>query len=77
MRGGDLAVFVLQDVGVGALQNAGARAGEALMGGETRGVFAKLVAAAAGFDADHFYVSIVQKFDGRGRWSWSRRRRRR
>ena len=44
-------------------KNAGARAGEALMGGETRGVFAEAVAAAAGFDADHFYVGIFQKFE--------------
>ena len=33
MRGGDLAVFGLQNVRVGALQNAGARASESLRGG--------------------------------------------
>ncbi len=59
---GDLAVFGLQHVGVGALQNAGARSGEALRGGEACGVFAEFVAAAAGFDADHFYGFVFQKF---------------
>ncbi len=61
MRGGDLSVFVLQDVGVRALQNAGARAGETLRGAEARGVFAEFFAAAAGFDADHFYVGVSQE----------------
>src|SRR3984893_2528844 len=62
MSCGDLAVFVLQDVGVGSLQNAGARTGEALIGAEARSVFAESVAAAAGFDANHFYVSVFQEF---------------
>src|SRR5208337_4490653 len=62
MGGGDLAVFVLQDVGVGALEDAGARAGEALMSGEARGVIAEAVAAASSFDADHFHVSVFQEF---------------
>src|ERR1700674_5230512 len=62
VSGGDLAVFRLQDVGVGALQNAGARACETLRGGETRGVFAESRAAATGFDADHFHLRVAQKF---------------
>src|SRR5260370_19696923 len=56
MRRGNLAVFILKDVGIGALEDAGARAGESLRGRETRGVFAKSWAAATGFDADHFHV---------------------
>src|SRR6266478_4853539 len=59
--GGDLAVAILQDVGVGALQHAGARAGITLRGGETRGVFAEFTPAAAGFDADHFYFGVAQE----------------
>ncbi len=61
MRGGDLAVAILQDVGVGALQHAGTRASVTLRGGEARGVFAEFIAAAAGFDAHHFYFGIAQK----------------
>ena len=61
MRGGDLAVAILQDVGVGALQHAGARAGVTLRGGEARGVFTEFVAAAASFDTNHFYVGVAQK----------------
>ena len=61
MRSGDLAVFVLQDVGVGALQDAGARAGKTLRSAEACGVFAEFFAAAAGFDTDHFYVGVSQE----------------
>src|SRR5882762_10214371 len=61
MRRGDLAVFVLQNVGIGALENTGARAGEALMRGEARGVFAELAAASAGVDADHFHFHVAKK----------------
>ena len=61
MRGGDLAVFVLQNVSVGALEHPGARAGETLGSAEARGVFAQFFAAAAGFDADHFYVGVSQE----------------
>src|SRR5580700_6515218 len=68
MRGGDLAVFGLQNISVGALQYAGARAGKSLCSGEARGVFAELAAAAAGFDADHFHREVdeklVEKTDG-------------
>src|SRR5206468_10402752 len=68
MRGGDLAVFVLQNVGVSSLQNAGARSGKTLMRGKAGGVFAKLTAATVGFDANHFHVrvpkEIVKKADG-------------
>src|SRR5580700_3171107 len=52
MCGSDLAVFVLQNVGVGAVEDSGPRARKTLMRGETRGVFAKTVAAAAGFNAN-------------------------
>src|SRR6516162_3039789 len=62
MRSGDLAVFVLQDVGVSALEDAGARAGETLMRGEARGVLSEAIAAAAGFDAYHFHVGVSQEF---------------
>jgi hypothetical protein len=62
MGGGDLAIFVLQDVGVGALQNARASASEALVGGEACGVLAKPVAAAASLDTDHFYAGILEEF---------------
>ena len=68
MRGGDLAVFVLEDVGVRALEDSGARAGEPLRSAESRGMFAKSVTAAPGFDANHFYVGVfqelVEKADG-------------
>ncbi len=56
---GDLAVFGLQNVGVGALEDAWARAGESLRGGETRGVFAELIAATACLDAYQLYFLIV------------------
>src|SRR6267142_9707 len=62
MRGGDLAIFVLQDVSVGALENAGACTGEALVCGEARGVFAELAAASTGFDANHFHFRIAKEF---------------
>src|ERR1700753_49312 len=61
MGGSDLAVFVLQDVGVRALQHAGTRTCKALRGAEARGVVADFFAAAAGFDADHFYVGVAQE----------------
>src|SRR6266404_315695 len=62
MRGGDLAVFILQDVRVGALQNARTRARESLVSGEARGVFAEAIAAATAFDANHFHVGVLQEF---------------
>src|SRR5713226_4083392 len=61
MRGGDLAVTILQDVGVSALQHAGARAGITLRGGKARSVLAEFGAAAAGFDANHFYIGVAQE----------------
>src|SRR5216683_4542605 len=61
MSRGDLAVFVLQNVGVSALENAGARSRKTLMGGEASGVFAEFSAAAARFDADHLYVGIAKE----------------
>src|SRR6266404_7313031 len=61
MRGGNLAIAVLQDVGVCALQDAGARACVALLRAQARSVFAKFTPATAGFNADHFYISIAQK----------------
>jgi len=61
MRGGDLAIAILQDVGVCALQDAGARACVALLRAQARSVFAEFTPATAGFDADHFYIGIAQK----------------
>ena len=61
MSRGDLAVFVLQNVGVSALENAGARSRKTLMGGEASGVFAEFNAAATRFDADHLYVGIAEE----------------
>src|SRR5579859_119349 len=61
MRGGDLSVFVLQNVRECSLQHSGARSGKALMRRKARGVFAKLPAAAAGFDANHFHIGVAQK----------------
>jgi len=51
----------LQNIGVGALEDAGARADEALVRGEACGVFAKLAAASAGFDADHFHFGVAKE----------------
>src|SRR6267142_7034204 len=61
MRGGDLTIAILQDVGVCALQDAGARACVALLRAQARGVLAEFTPAAAGFDTDHFHISIAQK----------------
>src|SRR5256884_105051 len=46
MRRGDLAVFILQNVSVSALENTGARAGKTLMGAEASRVFAEFTATA-------------------------------
>src|SRR6267378_6315791 len=61
MRGGDLAIAILQDVGVCALQDAGARACVALLRAQARSVFAEFTPATASFNADHFYIGIAQK----------------
>src|SRR5713226_3689067 len=61
MRRGNLSVFVLQNICVSALQDAGARSGKTLMRGKASGVFAKFAAAATGFDADHLYISIAEE----------------
>jgi len=61
MRRGDLAVFVLQDVGVSALENTGARSRKTLLRGEASGVFTKFSAAATGFDADHFHAGVAKE----------------
>src|SRR5256885_1027643 len=61
MCGGDLAVAILQDVGVSALQHSGPRARVTLRSAEARGVFAEFVAAATGFDADHLYFGVAQE----------------
>src|SRR5690606_33485811 len=53
----DLAVVVLKDVGLRALENA------ELAAFETRGVFAAFDAAAAGFDADQAYGGLLEKFE--------------
>ena len=54
---GDLAVVILQDVGVGALQNAWCATTEA------RGVIAEVRTAATGFDADEANVFVRDKFE--------------
>src|SRR5882762_305189 len=61
MRGGDLAIAVLQNVGVCALQDARARACVARLRAQARSVFAKFTPATASFNADHFYIGIAQK----------------
>ncbi len=61
MSGGDLTVFVLQDVSVSALKDAGASADKTLCGGETRGVFAELAAAATRFNANEFDTGITEE----------------
>src|SRR6266403_3191220 len=61
MRGGNLAIAVLQDVGVCALQDAGTRACVALLRAQARSVFTKFTPATASFNADHFYIGIAQK----------------
>src|SRR5712671_1245595 len=70
MRGGDLTVAILQDVGVCALQDAWARARITLLRTQARSVLAKFTPTAAGFDADHFYIDVaqegVEKADGVG-----------
>ena len=48
----DLAVLILQHVGIGALQNAGSAAAEAGR------VLAQRGSAAAGFDADEPHVAV-------------------
>src|SRR5207249_1340443 len=55
------AVFILQDVRVGAMQNAGACSGEALMRGEPHRMLAELAAASSGFDADQLYIRVAEK----------------
>src|SRR6266403_2257446 len=62
MRGGDLPVVRLQDVSVGALQNARSRSGEPLRRSETCRVFAQFVAAATSFDAYHLHGLVFQEF---------------
>src|SRR6266849_538987 len=61
MSGRDLAVFVLQNVSVRSLKDAGARPAKSLMRDKACSVFAEFAAAAAGFDADHFHVGVAQK----------------
>ena len=61
MRGGDLAIGVLQDIRVGALQDARACSRVALRGAKPCGVFAEFRAAASCFNADHFHSRVPQK----------------
>src|SRR5450432_2638785 len=61
MSGGDLTVGVLQNVCIGALKNAGAGSGIALVGTEACGVFSQFTSAAASFNAHHFHGSIAEK----------------
>src|SRR5260370_34834549 len=61
MSGGDLAVLVLQNVSVGAVEDAGPSADKTLCGGEARGVLAELAAAATGFNANEFDTGIAEE----------------
>src|SRR3974390_2409000 len=56
MRLGDLAVFVLQDIGKRTLQNSGNSTTK------TRGVLAKYSSATAGFDSDQAHIAILDEF---------------
>src|SRR6266853_3375063 len=55
MRPSNLAIRVLQDVRVGALQDARQTSAQ------TSGVFADLVAASAGFNANQLYPLVAEK----------------
>ncbi len=55
VRGGDLAVLVLQNVAARAVKDSGESAGEA------RGVLAGSVAASAGFDADELHAFVFHE----------------
>src|SRR5438132_14352602 len=61
MRCGDLAVFVLQNVGVRPLQHTGPSATETLVRSQPRGMLAEFTATSARFDANHFHTRIAQK----------------
>ena len=58
MRGGDLAVGCLQNVGVGSLQHSRPRSVESTGRRQPRRVFAERLSAPARFDADHFHGII-------------------
>ena len=77
MRRGDLAVVVLQDVSVRALQHAGARAGESLMRSQARGMFAESVCRVRRLRRPAFSRSASCKKLVKSRWHWSRRQRKR
>src|SRR5258708_26951770 len=61
MGRGDLAVFVMQNVSVSSLQDAGPRSGKTLMRGKPSRVFTEFAAAASGFDADHLHIRVTEK----------------
>src|SRR5205814_10014164 len=61
MRFGDLAVFVLQNVGVRPLQHTGPSATETLVRSQPRRVLTECGATAAGFDTNHFHARVAQK----------------
>src|SRR6185312_13644853 len=56
MSEGNLAVVILEQIAVGALENAGCSAGEA------RCVIAQAGAASAGFDADELHGCVFEKW---------------
>ena len=66
----DLTVEALQNVGVGALQHAGACTAEATLRRKSRGVFAQTFSSPTRFDSQHFHRrvanEIVKKSDGIG-----------
>src|SRR5580704_11471956 len=57
MRERNLSIFVLQQIRIGALQNAGRSAMKA------RGMLAKFLAAAASFNADQADLSVGDEFE--------------
>jgi len=61
MRCGDLAVLVLPKRTCRCPGEPRGALREALMRGEARGVFAELAAAAAGLDANHFYIVVAKE----------------
>src|ERR1700730_10571324 len=61
MRGGNLSIFVLQHVGVGAVKDARSRAGKPLRRAQPRSVFAGTCATAASLNTNHLDFLVRQK----------------
>src|ERR1700684_3023076 len=58
---GDLSVAILQQISVGALQNARTRTVKTFDCSETRCMFAERLTASASFHTEHFYVGVTKK----------------